>query len=412
MRGLLALEDGSIFPGDVVGALRDGGGEVVFNTAMTGYQEVLTDPSYHGQIVVFTTPHLGNYGIHPGDDESRGPQIAGAVMREITHEATHVGSVSSLPEYLLAHGVFALAGIDTRALTLRIRSGGALRGWLTTEVEDPQAAVERARAVPPMERVPAVRSVTTAQPREWQDPFGSASRDRSTSRERARGSRSEASSSSNGESVSPAEWTPHVVVIDYGVKWNILRELEQRGCRITILPAQTEIDEIARLRPDGVVLSNGPGDPRSIGWALPTVRAVIESYPTLAICMGHQLVGLAYGCTIEKLPFGHHGANHPVKDLERDTVAVTSQNHNYAIAAEPMPEELRVTHLNLNDQTVQGVRHKTRPLWSYQFHPEASPGPHDAESTFDRFLEALYEQRMGQEGSGSGQDHDARWGHA
>lgn len=388
MRALLALEDGAIFNGTAIGGPGERGGEVVFNTAMSGYQEVLTDPSYYGQIVVFTTAHLGNYGIHEQDGESRVPQVVGAVMRNVTMEPSHAGSVASLPEYLKSHDTFGLAGIDTRALTLRLRSGGVLRGWLTTQVQDRERAVEKARLVPPIDRIPAVRTVTTSNPYAWR------------------------------EGSTPAMDAPHVVVIDYGAKRNILRELAHRGCHVTVLPAHAELDEIRRCAPDGVVLSNGPGDPSSLGWALPTVREVIASFPTLAICLGHQLVGLAYGCRVEKLPFGHHGANHPVKDVVRDCVAVTSQNHNYAISKNGLPEELEVTHWNLNDGTVQGVRHRKRPLWSVQFHPEGAPGPHDAVRVFDEFVDEVRARRgqvLGNTGENSGAGSRAQnggWAHA
>ena len=381
MRALLALEDGSIFEGVAVGGVAERGGEVVFNTAMSGYQEVLTDPSYHGQIVVFTTAHLGNYGIHTYDSESSVPCAAGAVMRNVTPSPTHADSVASLPEFLASHESFGLAGVDTRALTLKLRSSGALRGWLTTRVEDPDRAVANARAVPAMERVPAVRTVTTADSYRWKGDV-----------EPARGA-AFANVEPAVASQMPAMDAPHVVVIDYGVKRNILRELARRGCYVTVLPAHADLGDVRRCAPDGVVLSNGPGDPSSVTWALPTVRSVMREFPTLAICLGHQLIGLAHGCRIEKLRFGHHGANHPVKDVIRDFVSITSQNHNYAIAKEGLPDDLEVTHWNLNDGTVQGVRHRSRPLWSVQFHPEGAPGPHDATGVFDDFVDAVCRNR-------------------
>jgi carbamoyl-phosphate synthase small subunit len=366
MRALLALEDGSIFDGQAFGSLEPCGGEVVFNTAMTGYQEVLSDPSYFGQIVVFTTAHVGNYGIHAGESESLGPAAVGAVTREVCAAPRHPASLESLPSWLARHGRFGLTGVDTRKLTLLLRAKGNLRGWMTTSA-NMEEAVERARALPPMREVPAVPSVSTNEPYLWSSR-GRSAFDAASHRTPRR---------------------PRVVVFDYGVKYNILRELEQRGCEVVVVPANAGPDLVDSLAPDGVLLSNGPGDPESLAEAVPVVRSMLERYPTLAICLGHQLVGMALGCRIVKLPFGHHGANHPVKNLETEQVAITSQNHNYAIASDALPAGIEITHLNLNDGTVQGLRHRQYRLWSLQFHPEASPGPHDAREVFDRFVTTL-----------------------
>jgi len=364
VRALLALEDGSLFPGRALGAPGQAGGEVVFNTAMTGYEEILTDPSYHGQIVVFTAPHIGNYGMQ-GDEESAGPHAAGVVAREVCETPSHARSRQSLVAYLRAHDRFALSDVDTRALTLRLREKGVLRGWMTTRVEDPAEAVGRARELPRMDQIDAVGAVSTPAAYQWRE---------SRYHDRSDGARPDG---------------PRIVVLDCGVKFGILRELDRRGCQITVLPAHAEPSWIERLSPDGLVLSNGPGDPSALTESLPRIERLLQRYPTLAICLGHQLTGMVFGARIVKLPYGHHGANHPVKDLRTGHVAITSQNHNYAIDPSSVPDDLEVTHVNLNDQTVEGVRHRSRPIWSLQYHPEASPGPHEASGAFDEFVATL-----------------------
>lgn len=378
MRALLALEDGSVFQGRAVGSTREAGGEVVFNTSMTGYQEILTDPSYFGQIVVFTAPELGNYGIHEGHDESQAPHAVGLIAREVCESPTHPDSQRSLSAWLREHDRFGLADVDTRALTLLLRRKGTLRGWMTTLIAEPGDAVARAREVPPMDQVPAVASVTTRSVYQWHELELAA---RATPGE---------SLAAPGAPGSPwPSGSPRIVVLDCGVKFNILRELARRGCQVTVLPADAEVAWIERLQPDGVVFSNGPGDPAALSTAVPRIQRLLERYPTLAICLGHQLVSLALGCRIVKLPFGHHGGNHPVKDLRTNRVQITAQNHNYAIDPTSVPRELRVTHINLNDGTIEGIRHESLPLWSLQFHPEASPGPHDAVHAFDDFVLAV-----------------------
>lgn len=357
MRALLALEDGSIFHGHAFGSPKPSGGEVVFNTAMSGYQEILTDPSYYGQIVVMTAPQIGNYGIHLGEEESSSPRAAGLVVREVTEIPAHPHATQSLPAFLAAHDRFGISEVDTRALTLHLRARGCLRGWLTTAVTDPADAVARARALPTMDQVDAVPAVSTRQTFAWQ--------------KRGEGDR------------------PRLVVLDCGVKYNILRELEARGTAVTVVPSDTSFEAIADLAPDGVVLSNGPGDPEALKHWVPRFTRILERYPTLAICLGHQVASLALGCRIVKLPFGHHGGNHPVKELASGRVLITSQNHNYAVDPTSLPHDLTVTHQNLNDGTVEGVRHQSLPLWSVQFHPEAAPGPHDAAAIFDEFARAV-----------------------
>lgn len=366
MRGLIALEDGSIFHGRALAAHPGGGGEVVFNTSMTGYQEILTDPSYHAQIVLFTAPHVGNYGIHPHEGESKSIQAAGLVAREVCAVPSHPGSVLTLGEYLRENGRFGLTEVDTRALTLLLRQKGNLRAWLTTDVDNPQEAVRRARAVPEMRQVKAVPAVSSTTSYEW--PEGELRR--------------------NGESPDRSRG-PLVAVLDCGVKRNILRELTARGCRVTVLPHDVKPEELERLSPDGLVLSNGPGDPEALLDWLPRIRQLVASHPTLAVCLGHQLAGLLFGARIIRLPFGHHGGNHPVKDLLTGRVLITSQNHNYALDGASLPPEIELTHVNLNDGTVEGFRHRTLPLWSLQFHPEAAPGPHDAAAEFDHFVTSL-----------------------
>jgi carbamoyl-phosphate synthase small subunit len=397
MRALLALEDGSIFVGQAFGSPSPCGGEVVFNTAMTGYQEILSDPSYFGQIVVFTTAHVGNYGIHAEDSESAGPAAVGAVTREVCSTPRHPDSTESLPSWLARHDRFGLTGVDTRKLTLLVRTKGNLRGWLSTS-ETPEEAVARARSLPVMRDVPAVPSVSTSEPYVWTThgpaALGSSSHGRTLgSLDGSPHDRVAHEMSSQGDALEArsdrAARRPRVVVFDYGVKYNILRELEQRGCEVVVIPADSGQDLVDSLAPDGVLLSNGPGDPESLAGSVPVVKQMIERYPTLAICLGHQLVGMALGCRIVKLPFGHHGANHPVKNLEANQVAITSQNHNYAISGDSLPAGIEVTHLNLNDGTVQGLRHRQYRLWSLQFHPEASPGPHDARDVFDRFVTTI-----------------------
>ncbi len=388
MRALLALEDGSVFHGRAFGSTRETGGEVVFNTSMTGYQEILTDPSYHAQIVVFTASHLGNYGIHEFHGESLRPRAAGMVAREVSEVPCHPGSIQSLPAWMREHDRFGLAQIDTRALTLLLRRKGSLRGWMTTQVEDPDEAVERAQAIPRMEKIQAVPAVTTRSPYLWREISGSFGElERLTLRAGVR---------------RPEESGPRVAVLDCGVKFNILRQLSVRGCRVTVVPAETPAAALEEMAPDGLVLSNGPGDPSALAEMVPQVRKLVERFPTLAICLGHQLASLALGCRTVKLPFGHHGGNHPVKDLRTGHVLITAQNHNYAVDPSSLRGELEVTHVNLNDGTVEGFRHRELPLWSLQYHPEASPGPHEGEIAFDDFVGALGGHGEQSDAAGSG----------
>ncbi len=358
MQALLALEDGRIFHGRSFGDHAEVGAEVVFCTAMSGYQEILTDPSYHGQLVVFTAPHLGNYGIHEGHEESARPWAAGLVVRDLCEVPSHPESVESLHRYVRRHGLCGLTEVDTRALTLHLRQQGALRGFVTSRVEDPEEAVDRARQVPAMSEQNLVGEVTVPEARVRPG---------------------------TDDGSAPAR----IVVLDYGVKRSILDQLAREGCTLSVLPAHADREAIDAFGPDGIVLSNGPGDPESLTALLGTVRHCIDRYPTLAICLGHQLAGLALGGRIRKLPFGHHGANHPVKDLRTNRVAVTAQNHNYALDGELLPSGVELTHVNLNDGTVEGFVHRERRLWSYQFHPEGAPGPHDSRDIFHEFVSSL-----------------------
>ncbi len=337
-------------------------GEIVFNTAMTGYQEVLTDPSYKGQLVCMTYPHIGNYGVNADDAESRRPWLEGFIIRECSPIASNFRAQESLEAYLKRHRLVAVDGVDTRALTLTLRQHGSMRGGISTTEPDPERLLDRVRHSPSILGVDLVKEVTCDAPYAW--PLGSPS-----------------GSAARG---------PHIVVMDFGVKYNILRELASLGCRVTVVPARTSADDVMAQGPDGVVLSNGPGDPSAVPYAIDTIRHLMGRAPMLGICLGHQLLGLAYGGETLKLKFGHHGGNHPVQDLETRTVEITTQNHNFAVRAESLEgRKIEVTHTNLTDGTVEGMRHAELPIISLQYHPEAAPGPHDARHMFPKFLEQI-----------------------
>jgi carbamoyl-phosphate synthase small subunit len=373
MEAILALEDGTWFKGLAAGADGEARGEVVFNTSMTGYQEVLTDPSYSGQIVTMTCPEIGNYGVSPEDVESRAPQVAGFIVREESPIASNWRSEGTLRDYLVANQIVAISDIDTRALTRRLRSGGVMRGVIATgDALVPEALVERARTLPTMEGSDLVRGVTCAQPFDWpqEDPdeFGI---------EPARRA---------GSGTSRLK----IAAYDFGMKWNILRRLSAHGCDVRVYPATAPANELLATRPDGVFLSNGPGDPAPLTYAIDNAKTLVASgVPTFGICLGHQILGLAMGGQTFKLKFGHRGANHPVKKLDTGKVEITSQNHGFAVDPATLPEDVAVTHVNLYDGTVEGLRHKTRPVFCVQYHPEASPGPHDADYLFDDFLNLI-----------------------
>jgi carbamoyl-phosphate synthase small subunit len=373
---LLVLADGTVYRGYSFGASGTTIGEVVFNTGMTGYQEVLTDPSYCGQIVTFTYPELGNTGVNPEDDESQCPQVKGAIARSICHQPSNWRSTQSLSDYLKQHKIPGIYGIDTRALTRKIRSSGAMNGAISTEILEPTELLLRVQEAPSMAGLNLVSQVTTQTVYEWSDPTSPIWEFRPTQ-----------------ETETSPQLT--VVAIDFGIKRNILRRLASYGCRVIVVPADTPPEGILKYNPDGIFLSNGPGDPAAVAEGIATTKALLASQkPVFGICMGHQILGLSLGAETFKLKFGHRGLNQPAGLRQR--IEITSQNHGFAIDPDSIPEaDIEITHLNLNDRTVAGLRHKTLPLFSVQYHPEASPGPHDADYLFEQFVQSMRGQKAG-----------------
>ncbi len=363
----LALEDGTVYVGAAFGAVGEVDGEVCFNTSMTGYQEILTDPSYRGQIVTMTYTEIGNYGVNQEDHESGKPHLAGFVVRQRSRRVSNFRAEGSLDDYLKAYGIVALEGIDTRALVRRIRTRGAMKGVLSSVDFDDARLVAKAQASPGLVGRDLVREVIPDRASAWAAPLSPWARLNAVTR------------------TSVPSDAPHIVALDYGMKWNIARHLYDLGCRVTVLPGTASADEVLAHQPDGVFLSNGPGDPEPLEYAQRTIRQLLGRKPIFGICLGHQLLSLACGAKTYKLKFGHRGANQPVVNYSTGRVEITTQNHGFAVAADSLPSELEVTHLNLNDETIEGVRHKRYPAFSVQYHPEASAGPHDSGYLFEEF---------------------------
>jgi carbamoyl-phosphate synthase small subunit len=382
MKAILALEDGSIFHGTGFGARASACGEVCFNTSMTGYQEILTDPSYKSQIVTMTYPLIGNYGVNNQDVESWRPHVAGFVVREVSPVVSNWRADHSLADYLKENGIPGIQGIDTRSLTKKLRVRGALNGFITTEEISPDEAIQRAQNWPGLAGVDYVKEVTHRESFRWDEQD-----EQSADFDLVRGNA--ALDARTQRKPLPAADIP-IVAYDFGMKYNILRRLRQHGFQIQVVPATTSAAEALAHRPAGVFLSNGPGDPAALGYAVQAVRELIKSgTPIFGICLGHQILGQALGGKTFKLKFGHRGGNQPVKDLETGKVEITSQNHGFAVDAGSLPADVTVNRINLNDQTVEGLRHKTRPIFCVQYHPEASPGPHDSTPLFAEFRELI-----------------------
>jgi len=368
----LALEDGTVYTGVSIGVPGEVEGEVCFNTSMTGYQEILTDPSYRGQIVTMTYPQIGNYGVNEDDLESSRPHLAGFIVREHSRINSNFRSETSLGDFLKEWGVVAIESIDTRALVRRIRSAGAMRGIISTENLDDASLVAKAKASPGLVGRDLVKEVLPDMPCDWRESVSSWTH--------LNGERGKGKGGNSG---------PHVVALDFGMKWNIPRHLYDQGCQVTVLPGTATAEEVLAQEPDGVFLSNGPGDPEPLDYAITTIRELLGKQPIFGICLGHQLLSLACGAKTFKMKFGHRGANQPVQRLDTGTVEITSQNHGFAVDEASLPSHLEVTHRSLNDQTIEGVRHRDFPAFSVQYHPEASAGPHDSHYLFGQFLETL-----------------------
>jgi carbamoyl-phosphate synthase small subunit len=387
MQATLALEDGRIFAGEGYGAPGEASGEVVFNTSLTGYQEIATDPSYAGQIVVLTNPQIGNYGTNQADNEAAKPYIEGLIVREFSAVSSNWRSEQVTDEYMERFRVPVLAEIDTRALVRHLRINGAMRGVISTAETDPEKLVAKARSIRKMDGTDLARVVSTKNIFEFDD---------SDSRNQTGDPLLANVGCPVLDAASPRQgWEPpklHVVAYDFGIKLNILRMLTREGCRVTVVPAETRADEVLALKPDGVFLSNGPGDPEPVDYAVKAIQEMMGRTPIFGICLGHQLIGLALGGKTYKLKFGHHGGNHPVKNMTNGKVEITAHNHNFAVDPDSInSNEVELTHVDLNDNTLEGLRHKTLPLFSVQYHPEAAPGPHDSHYLFREFRNLMDE---------------------
>ncbi len=370
----LALADGTVFTGTAFGADGEISGEVVFNTSMTGYLEILTDPSYNGQIVTMTYPLIGNYGVNKEDVESKGLSLRGFVVKELCREPSNFRSQQSLDDYLRENGIIGIEGVDTRALVRRIRVHGAMTGILSTTDLDDASLVKKAKSAPALVGQDLVREVTPEKAGDWSQGLDDLVR------------HSTAPAACDG----PASGKqPHVVAVDYGMKWNITRHLSDMGCRVTVVPGTSTADEILSYNPDGVFLSNGPGDPEPLTYAVDAIKGVLGKKPVFGICLGHQLLGLALGGKTYKLKFGHRGGNQPVLNKITKKVEITSQNHGFAVDADTLPKDVEITHINLNDNTVEGMRHTKIPAFSVQYHPEAAAGPHDSSYLFGEFRKMM-----------------------
>lgn len=387
-KAILALADGRYYEGHAFGAAGEAAGEVVFNTSMTGYQEILTDPSYEGQLIAMTYPQIGNVGINPEDVESQRPFVRGFIVKEYTPAPSNWRATQALHDYMREHGIVGIEGIDTRALVRHLRDHGAQEGIISTTSTDPKELVAKAKASPGLIGRDLVKDVTCREPYDWNQGLweletGYKQRDASKRVDKRRSKKPSSFSS-------PAY---SVVAYDFGIKFNILRNLAEAGCRVRVVPADTPAEDILALNPDGIFLSNGPGDPDAVPYAKENVRKLIGKKPIFGICLGHQIMGLALGGKTYKLKFGHHGGNQPVMDLTTRKVEITSQNHGFAVDAGSLKGAAEITHLNLNDNTVEGLAHKELPIFSVQYHPESSPGPHDANYLFRRFMEMMDRHR-------------------
>jgi carbamoyl-phosphate synthase small subunit len=384
----LALEDGTVYTGKAFGARGESDGEVVFNTSMTGYQEILTDPSYHGQIVAMTYPQIGNYGVNAEDAESRRPWVRGFVIRELSGRVSSYRARGSLADYLQEHGVIGIEGIDTRALVRHTRERGAMKGMLSTTDLDDASLVAKAQGSPGLVGRDLAHEVMPTESSSWELGLDRSFLAPATNGEHPSGEKSPSDAPSGSR-------PPHVVALDFGMKWNILRHLVDIGCKVTVMPGSVSAETILAVGPDGIFISNGPGDPRPLGEATATLRTLIRTaaegrgIPIFGICLGHQLLGQAFGAETFKLKFGHRGANHPVRNQATGKIEITTQNHGFAVDPARLPADVELSHINLNDQTLEGLRHKRLPVFGVQYHPEASAGPHDSLYLFDEFRDMM-----------------------